>query len=62
MVNFERELREIDSSYPLLSLRHVQEDSLIFPTVCDMLMDIYFTKKTGNPETVASLMCFFLEK
>ena len=44
VVNFERELREIDSNYPLMSPRHVLEDSLSFPTVCGMLMDIFFTK------------------
>ena len=41
VVNFEPELRKIDSKYPLVTL----EDSLSFPTVCSMLMDIFFTKK-----------------
>ena len=44
VVNFKHQLREIDSMYPLLSPRHVLEDSLSFPTVCGMLMDIFFTK------------------
>ena len=44
VVNFKHLLREIDSMYPLLSPRHVLEDSLSFPTVCAMLMDIFFTK------------------
>ena len=55
MVNFERELRESDSNYPLISLRHVLEDSLSFPTVCGMLMDIFFYKKPGNREAVPLL-------
>ena len=44
MVNFERELLEIDSKYPLISPRHVLEDSLSFPTVCGMPMENFFTK------------------
>ena len=44
VVNFEHQLREIDSMYPLLSPRHVLEDSLSFPTVCGMLMVIFLRK------------------
>ena len=47
MVNFEPKLSEIDSNYPLVTL----EDSLSFPTVCGMLMDI-FLQKNGNREIV----------
>ena len=44
VVNLEHQLREIDTMYPLLSPRHVLEDSLSFPTVCGMLMDIFLRK------------------
>ena len=54
MVNFKHQLREIDSMYPLLSTRHVLEDSLSFPTVCGMLMDI-FLQKNGNRDTVLAV-------
>ena len=57
---FKSNLREIDSSYPPISPRHVKGEILSFPTVCGMPMENFFTKMP-----VSDKVCFesdFLKK